>query len=589
MKLYYFKLFYRLLGVNLIFTLLLSIMVSILDSIGIGFFISIAQYIFDTPASQTSYVNNSITHSLSRMGIQIDSVRQLFIIGLVAFIVKSILFYFLQILHAKNTTGMIRDQRITLITKLERVSYIAFTDMDFGRIHNVCTTEITKMNNALRYFLAGSQYLTMAIVYLLISFTVNYQISLIILIFAAIFLLFYSPVKKYFSRLSDKVSLAGNNYNSLLTQILNNFKYLKATNSFPILSEKIKKYIDDAETSNFNILKGSTLSGSLREPILLILLSLILIIYSAINHTISLLALLSLALFYRTLNFIILAQNNLQQFNSYKASLENVLQLESELEQNKELDLAGKVFTFSQNFHLQKISLKLKDKLILNDINLNVPKNKTIGIVGQSGAGKTTLINVLNGLIPPTTGKLRIDDTEVSSFSLSNFRSQIGYVSQDPVIFNDSLFNNVTLWAEKNRENLKKFQNAIYIALLDQLMRSYPMKEDTILGEKGVILSGGQKQRVAIARELYKNVEIIILDEATSSLDSNTENQIKENIDALQGTYTLIIIAHRLSTIKNANHIYVVENGTVVAGGNYTELLANSPEFRKLIHQQREQ
>ena len=238
---------------------------------------------------------------------------------------------------------------------------------------------------------------------------------------------------------------------------------------------------------------------------------------------------------------------------------------------------------------MQKISLKLKDKLILNDINLNVPKNKTIGIVGQSGAGKTTLINVLNGLIPPTTGKLRIDDTEVSSFSLSNFRSQIGYVSQDPVIFNDSLFNNVTLWAEKNRENLKKFQNAIYIALLDQLMRSYPMKEDTILGEKGVILSGGQKQRVAIARELYKNVEIIILDEATSSLDSNTENQIKENIDALQGTYTLIIIAHRLSTIKNANHIYVVENGTVVAGGNYTELLANSPEFRKLIHQQREQ
>ena len=119
-------------------------------------------------------------------------------------------------------------------------------------------------------------------------------------------------------------------------------------------------------------------------------------------------------------------------------------------------------------------------------------------------------------------------------------------------------------------------------------MSNYSNNEDTLLGEKGIILSGGQKQRVAIARELFKSPDIIIMDEATSSLDTLTENQIRENLDELQGSYTLIIIAHRLNTIRNADIIYVLENGMVVASGNYDRLIKESSAFQKLIQQQRD-
>jgi subfamily B ATP-binding cassette protein MsbA len=166
------------------------------------------------------------------------------------------------------------------------------------------------------------------------------------------------------------------------------------------------------------------------------------------------------------------------------------------------------------------------------------------------------------------------------------YRNQFGYISQDPVIFNDTIYNNVTFWDDVNESNLIKFKSAIVKASLLDFVMDLSSKEHTKLGSSGINISGGQKQRISIARELYKNPEILIMDEATSALDSGTENIIRENIDRLKGNHTILIIAHRLSTIKNADSIFYLNKNGIVANGTYSELYESSIEFRKMVHLQ---
>ena len=162
----------------------------------------------------------------------------------------------------------------------------------------------------------------------------------------------------------------------------------------------------------------------------------------------------------------------------------------------------------------------------------------------------------------------------------------MGYITQDPVIFNDTIFNNVTLWDEPNAVNIQRFHSVLEKAAIDSFVLEQPLGANTILGNDGVNLSGGQKQRISIARELYKDIEFLIMDEATSALDSETERAIQESIDALKGFYTIFIVAHRLSTIRNADRIVVMNKGEIQQIGSYEELINSSVLFKKMIELQ---
>jgi subfamily B ATP-binding cassette protein MsbA len=175
---------------------------------------------------------------------------------------------------------------------------------------------------------------------------------------------------------------------------------------------------------------------------------------------------------------------------------------------------------------------------------------------------------------------------ERNKVDISTYRRKFGYITQESVIFNDTLFNNITLWSEKTPENIQLFQNAIKLANLQEFLEDLPEKEETFLGDNGILISGGQKQRVSIARELYKNVDVLIFDEATSALDSETERAIQANIDNLMGKFTIIIIAHRLSTIKKADCIYLMEKGKIKDSGSFQTLLGKSLKFKKMVELQ---
>ena len=214
------------------------------------------------------------------------------------------------------------------------------------------------------------------------------------------------------------------------------------------------------------------------------------------------------------------------------------------------------------------------DALVLNQISLTIERGKTVGLIGGSGAGKSTLVDIILGLLTPVSGAVLVDEKDIKNNVISWWR-QIGYVPQEIYLVDDTLSRNVAFGLSDDEINPALLRSAIKAAQLDDFVASLPEGVNTMVGERGVRLSGGQRQRIGIARALYHQPEVLILDEATSSLDVETEKEIMKSIESLHGEKTIIIVAHRLSTVVQCDWLYRIENGKVVSQGCPSALLKN--------------
>jgi ATP-binding cassette subfamily B protein len=221
---------------------------------------------------------------------------------------------------------------------------------------------------------------------------------------------------------------------------------------------------------------------------------------------------------------------------------------------------------------------------VLNGINMRIPAGKKVAIVGKSGSGKSTLVKILMGYYPPTSGRLLIDGVDFRDINLASFRARVGLVSQEPFIFTGSVRENIGLGSAD--AGLSRVDEAARAAGLEEFINTLPDRYETIIGERGANLSGGQRQRMAIARALARRPEILLFDEATSHLDTATEQAIQEGLQGLLAGRTVVLVAHRLSTIKNADLIYVLHEGCVVEEGTHEQLLAHGGRYADLWRNQ---
>lgn len=217
----------------------------------------------------------------------------------------------------------------------------------------------------------------------------------------------------------------------------------------------------------------------------------------------------------------------------------------------------------------------------LRDISLTIPKNAAVGFVGPSGAGKTTVVDVLLGLLDPTGGRILVDATDVHN-RMSAWQRKIGYIPQQIYLTDDTVRRNVAFGRDDEEIDENDVWAALDAAQLRELVESLPDGLDTEVGEQGIRLSGGQRQRIGIARALYHRPEVLVMDEATSALDNRTEQQFVEALEQLQSDHTLVVIAHRLSTVRNCDTLFMLDQGRLVAEGSYDELMATSEAFRKM-------
>ena len=241
------------------------------------------------------------------------------------------------------------------------------------------------------------------------------------------------------------------------------------------------------------------------------------------------------------------------------------------------------VLDFAREIHIDSLGYAYPGQKgnALHDITITIPKNASIGFVGASGAGKTTIVDVLLGLLTPTEGRVLVDGKDIHE-GISAWQRKIGYIPQQIYLTDDTIRRNVAFGLPDEEIDDEAVWAALEAAQLRDLVEALPERLDAEVGEHGSRLSGGQRQRIGIARALYRRPEVLVMDEATSALDNQTERHFVEALDRLQGEHTMIVIAHRLSTVRGCDTLYMLDDGRLVAQGTYEELMQSSEAFRRM-------
>lgn len=281
-------------------------------------------------------------------------------------------------------------------------------------------------------------------------------------------------------------------------------------------------------------------------------------------------------------------QSNVEQIVSMFPALDHVLRVQAESNKSQEWSTfrtrEWEPFTLEQAIECDHVYFRYQpsqEDWTLTNVNIHFPLKKTTAIVGPSGAGKTTLVDLVMGLLQPEKGRLLVNGKSLTEEQLLLYRNSISYVAQEPFLFHSSIRDNLLMVAPKATE-LELWQ-ALSFAAAENFVKQMPEGLDTVIGDRGIRLSGGERQRLVLARAILRKPAILILDEATSALDSENEQKIQQAIDQLKGRMTIIVIAHRLSTIRNADKVMVLESGKVIQEGEYKQLAQTKGALRKML------
>ena len=515
-----------------------------------------------------------------------DRRQQLIILAFITFVIwgfESIFDYVAAVTWRNIAQDLQHSMRTETFNKTLDLDLSFFENKSSGRLMAILNDDVNQMENFLNE--AANRLIQTATTVIVIGATFLY-ISPLVAIFAFIpipVIVFGSY--KFVQRIGERYSKIRNNVESLNAHLSNSITGILTVKSFNREKKEYKRIdsaSDEVKTANYDAIKLSAAFIPIIRVAILFGFTATLLIggFLALDGQIKV-GMYSVMLFITQRLLWPLTELGMifDSFQKAMASFRRIMNLrdtnptindgETEL-----LELKNKISFENLNFEY------VKDFPVLKNINIEIEKGETTAIVGSTGSGKSTLIKLILRFYEKNSGKILFDEHEIESLSLESIRNKIGLVSQDVFLFEGSVFENI---AYGNIEaNSEEVWNAARLSESDRFINDLPNKEDTIVGERGQKLSGGQRQRISIARAILKNPEILILDEATSAVDNETEAAIQESLETLKEGRTVIAIAHRLSTIRNADLIYVLEDGEIVENGTHDQLLENNNVYTKL-------
>jgi subfamily B ATP-binding cassette protein MsbA len=534
-----------------------------------------------------SYLNYFVTLKKSEGS---DDVL-IFMVGfvIVSFLLKNVFNYLAMFFITFLRNGVLKDLRNDVYKKITSLPLAFYSEKRKGDTMSRISTDVLEIQHSFLSILELIIREPLTIVFTIASmFMISVKLSLFVLIFIPVSGFVISLIGKSLKRNSNKVQKEQGHFLSIVDETLSGLKVIKGFNGEKNFSTKFEASTKRFYNYSNKLLNKQNLAGPTSEFLGISVIAALLWYGGQMvlnEKTLD----PSLFLVYMGLAYQILtpakaiskASYSIKRGNAAAERVMDILNTDSTLE---DVSNATKKTSFDEAIELNEIHFKYEEKYVLKNFSISVPKGKTVALVGQSGSGKSTIANLVTRFYDVNDGHIKIDGTNIKTITKHSLRNLIGLVTQDSILFNDSIKNNIMLGKDNASDN--QVIKALKIANAWEFVKDLPNGINTNIGDSGNKLSGGQKQRISIARAVLKNPPIMILDEATSALDTESERLVQIALENMMKNRTSIIIAHRLSTIQNADEIIVMQKGEIVEKGKHLELLDKKGVYSNLVAMQ---
>ena len=510
---------------------------------------------------------------------------------ILAFFTKGVSLYFAKVLMIKTAEEVKKSIQINMLSSFIKSDTETIEDKHSGKYISNLNFDVNQITGMLtNAFLSLFKDSLTLIGLLFVMFFQNWRLSLIAIIMIPIASIIAKQLGKRIGKVVTEAQEKSGDLNKYLIDLFKNHKVIKIFQRENYEHERSEKFVNELKEKSIKIATVFIRSSPIMEIVTGIMIA-ILIFYSgklimneqlSINNFFSFLAAMMLA--YQPVKSLATVNVSIGQGLSAGKRILPIIDQKNEISINEN----GETLKIDEaSIKLKNVNFRYKSNvknIVLKDININIAGKKMTALVGHSGSGKSTILNLIPRVYDVHSGEIVIDNQRIKDLNLNSLRKEISIVDQNTTLFDDTVFNNIK-YAKPSASDQEVF-NASKISMSTDFIEKLENKFETLIGENGVKLSGGEKQRISIARALLKDSKIILLDEATSSLDSETEEKIQKAIEELTKNKTTVVIAHRLSTILNSENIYVIDKGKVEAYGKHKELLKDCSLYKNLYERQ---
>ena len=543
-------------------------------------------------AGSTSSIAYLLDPAIKKIFIEKDQTLIFIIPGLIiiAFAVKGLSLYIAKVLMIGVAEEVRKDLQCDMLNSLIKADTQLIENKHSGKFIANLTNDVSLITNLVSTAILNLFKDSLTLIGLLsVMFFQNWELSMIALIMIPLASFAARSLGKRMGKVSTEQMVEAGILNAFLIEIFKNHKLIKIFQKENYENSRAKKFVNALKEKSKKIAIVFVRASPIMEVLTGIMIA-ILIFYSGkliinnelnINNFFSFLAAMMLA--YQPVRSLATLNISINQGLASAKRILPIIDNKNKIVDNKD-DPEIKLINGDINFKNVNFQYDSNETQVLKSINLNILGGKMTALVGHSGAGKSTILNLIPRFYDCTSGDIMIDNQSIYQSTINSLRKNISLVSQDTTLFDDTVKNNIA-YANLDADQ-KEVEEAAEYSYANEFIDKLPNKYDTIIGENGVRLSGGEKQRLSIARAILKKSPIILLDEATSSLDSETESKIQKAINFLTKNRTTIVIAHRLSTILNSDKIYVIDSGKIVSEGNHKELLLNSSVYKNFYEKQ---
>lgn len=560
----------------------LSFCSGILEGVGINAVIPIFSLIDGRQGDKADVISRTIEKFFAYLHIDF-TVRMLVIFIMSLFIIRAAILFLNQYIVIKISTDYVRKTRAELFGAMLKSDWPYLSKQKVGYLEQLLVTDISVGSGLLLHISLSILTLVNLLVYGLIVFNISAAIAILVMILGLVIFLVFKPLFYKNRVASGEISLKNKEVTHFVSENIIGMKIIKSMFLENSVFQKSLGYFERMRSLGVRVSLLGSFTNILMQPLGLIF---ILGIFAFFYKT-SAFSFASFAVIVYSINKVFgalqSAQGEAHEMSSRAPNLMNVLNYKEEAQKHREKDIGADKFSFKDKLDFRDVSFAYDGGAeVLKNVSFTVKKGEMLGLVGPSGTGKTTIVDLLLRLFQPQKGRITLDGCDSASINLSEWRANIGYVSQDIFLINDTVVNNIRFYNDSISE-----EDMIWAAkaanIYDFIVKQ-PQGFETVVGERGVRMSNGQRQRIVLARILARRPQLLILDEATSALDNESEVLIQKSIEELRGKITVVAIAHRLSTVANFDQVIVLEEGKIIETGNPRELLKDRESYFSKVY-----